>query len=375
MILATIVDAGARATLLLGGALLATRVLRSRPACYRHLVWCLAVAGTLALPLLQILMPAWRVHVLPPVETSAAAVVLDDASSPTPLGSNWPTWDEWVLLLWLAGVCIVLGRLLIARATVRSLALKATPVTDWRRDVLERQVAERAIHREVVLLESAEVDLPMTWGFREPVVALPLESTGWSRARFDAALAHELAHVRRLDALTQHVAQVACALYWFHPLAWVAALQMRRLREFACDDEVLANGAKPSHYAQELLAIVRTLEEKKHMGSMTAGMANTGQLKARLFAVLNPGMRRSRVDRTRVVALAGGTAGVVVALAIVCPVSAAETTVAPPTVCHCNLGPRHRARELATTPMLGAAAETEGTCAAGDPLVPRTATQ
>ena len=49
--------------------------------------------------------------------------------------------------------------------------------------------------------------------------------------------------MRRWDWLTQLAAHVACALYWFNPLVWFAARQMRIERERACDDLVLASGA------------------------------------------------------------------------------------------------------------------------------------
>ena len=347
--LGTLVDVSAKATLLLGAALLVACALRKAPAGARHLLWFMAIAGTLVLAPLAVLLPEWRVHVLPAVRAHQDA-------APAPFGSNWPSWDTCVLGAWLAGTWVVLGRLLVARAKVRFFAKMATAVTDWRREVLRERLAARPLHGRVELLESADVDLPMTWGFLVPTIALPLESTGWSRARLEAALAHELAHVRRLDAFTQLVAQVACALYWFHPLVWLGTAQMRRLREFACDDEVLAGGTKPSQYAQELLAIVRAAEEKKHLGLLTATMANPGQLKARLLAVLNPGVRRSRIDRARTVALALGTAGVVLVLAMIRPVSAAGAASAQPsaerpgvmdgnTTCH-------HVRTVAPTPVL-----------------------
>src|SRR5437588_4062278 len=92
-----------------------------------------------------------------------------------------------------------------------------------------------------------------------PKIVLSPEYAEWSALRRSAILNHELAHIRRLDAFTQLLAQMATALYWFHPLVWLMARAMRAERERACDDHVLAAGTKPSDYAHELLDIVSEL--------------------------------------------------------------------------------------------------------------------
>src|SRR5688572_28036900 len=51
----------AKACLVLAGALFVTRFMRRRPAAERHLVWVVAVAAALALPLLTLVLPAIRV--------------------------------------------------------------------------------------------------------------------------------------------------------------------------------------------------------------------------------------------------------------------------------------------------------------------------
>src|SRR6185436_15883755 len=104
--------------------------------------------------------------------------------------------------------------------------------------------------------------VPMTWGVIRPSILLPQAAAEWSAQRLDAVLQHELAHVQRFDALTQWLAHFACALYWFHPLVWYAAKQMRAERERACDDLVLHSGIQPSVYASDLLEIVSGFRSK-----------------------------------------------------------------------------------------------------------------
>src|SRR5262249_3404414 len=100
---------------------------------------------------------------------------------------------------------------------------------------------------------------------------------------------------RRLDTLSQSLAQIALALYWFHPLAWFASLDMRAERERACDDQVLAAGTKASDYAHELLDIVSSLRKPGLAAALA--MARRSQLEGRVLAVLNPGLKRGSVSR------------------------------------------------------------------------------
>src|SRR5262249_30636002 len=148
LMIATIAAASAKATLLLGLALVAAWAWKRRPASARHLLWCLAIVGALAIPPLAAMLPAWRLSVLPRAETTTA-----------------PSWEDWLLALWLAGMLVVLGRLLLARIRIHLLGRRAARVTEWRHDRLRELAVARGVDRRVELLESAEVALPMTWGF------------------------------------------------------------------------------------------------------------------------------------------------------------------------------------------------------------------
>lgn len=77
--------------------------------------------------------------------------------------------------------------------------------------------------------------------------------------RYDAVeqaliLSHETTHARRRDGLWSLLAQVVCAMFWFHPLAWMALAALRLDQELACDAVVLRqHGAHPRRYADALL--------------------------------------------------------------------------------------------------------------------------
>ena len=65
--------------------------------------------------------------------------------------------------------------------------------------------------------------MPFTYGLLRPVIVLPESADEWTTDRRRSVLLHELAHVRRRDLLTNAIVQLACAVYWFHPLVRLAA--------------------------------------------------------------------------------------------------------------------------------------------------------
>ena len=145
-----------------------------------------------------------------------------------------------------------------------------------------------------IVVQGGEALMPMTWGWLYPVVLLPAEAEVWTTDRRRDVLLHEMAHILRFDCLTQAVAQWACAVYWFNPLAWLAAARMRKERERACDDMVLAAGVRPSDYALLLVEMAREYRSGRSAALAAVSMARSSHLEGRLRAILDPTLRRGR---------------------------------------------------------------------------------
>jgi uncharacterized protein (TIGR03435 family) len=119
-------------------------------------------------------------------------------------------------------------------------------------------------------------------------------------------------HVRRGDWLSHCLARVACAIYWFHPLVWIALRQLVLEAERACDDAVL-HRAEATAYADQLIVLAERLSSRT--GPPVLAMANRHDLASRVRAVLDARQRRGRAGTLWIGCAASGAALIVTAIA------------------------------------------------------------
>ena len=338
--------------------------LRRASAAARHWVWSLAMIGLLILPALSYAVPEWRIGLValpageigaaPAIEAGAVASAKEmiapesrstryDRELASPVsGANAFAgggvaeasfdWGRLSFALWLVGLGLVAFQMTGASFRVRRLARGASPITDGAWVSLARQLAARLrLRSRVALLRTEKVTVPMTWGALRSVVMLPEEAETWSEECRRIVLLHELAHIKRRDCLTQNLAQLACAIYWFNPLVWMASRRLRIERELACDDQVLAAGTKASEYAGHLVEIARSYRANRDLSAVSAGMA-CSQLESRVRSILDPCARRRGLDRRIALLIGVAAAGFVFCLAAVKPwgggIASFQTSVA-----------------------------------------------
>ena len=140
--------------------------------------------------------------------------------------------------------------------------------------------------------------MPSTWGLVAPRVLLPGGARHWTDTQLDAVLTHELSHVVRGDAASHLSARLATALWWWHPLVWVAARRARFERERACDDLVLTQGTCASDYAADLVTFVSSLKLPPAESPATMAMARRSQLEGRVMAILKSDVNRRGVSQS-----------------------------------------------------------------------------
>jgi beta-lactamase regulating signal transducer with metallopeptidase domain len=171
------------------------------------------------------------------------------------------------------------------------------------------------IRRPVTVLLHAGKTIPVVWGVIRCCLLLPAAARQWSGEQLRSVLLHELAHIKRRDTLAQLLTQIACALYWFNPLVWLAAWRLGVERERACDDLVLASGVRPSTYAGHLLDVVTGHSSPRYLHACGLAMARQSSLEGRLTAVLAKNLNRRGVS----VALA--SAALAIALGVAVPIA------------------------------------------------------
>jgi HEAT repeat protein len=328
----------AKVTVLLMTAVVLALALRRASAAARHLVWSAAVVSVLAVPILASVIP-WRLPVLTIAAAPAPASGLLGASAGEPAAPPPPqrhapesaapaapagpaaftapavSAAQAVAAIWLAGALLLLLRLAVGAGVLARVASRAVPLTDleWTRPLLEG--ADRmGLDRAPRLLMSDRLPMPYASGFFRPTIVLPESAAAWDDRRRRAVLCHELAHLRRLDLVLNGVAQLACALWWFHPLVWVAARKLRTESERACDDLVLGVGTRASEYADHLLHIVCGALRAR-TPAVALPMAQRREFEGRMLAILDRDARRGQPSARHAAVLAALAVTIVLPLA------------------------------------------------------------
>lgn len=232
---------------------------------------------------------------------------------------------QFIGMAWFAGTLFLLARLGCGWRSLNQLQRSATSMTGPPWQSLQSELMDNlGIRRPVALFCSSRIQVPLTFGTRQPSILLPESSNGWHEERCRAVLLHELSHIRRWDCLVQNLASILGALLWFHPLVWLAKARMRTEREFACDASVLDHGLKPSEYARQLLDLAGPAP--RHTPAGAVAMAHPALISRRIQAILDP----SHLRHPSRPLIAGGAAAALFLGGALLPQPFALATTAPP---------------------------------------------
>jgi beta-lactamase regulating signal transducer with metallopeptidase domain len=238
-----VINAAIQATLVGVVVIALSRMLRRAPARLRFNLVALALFVASAAPIAT-LWPAKAPLILisprtaPPVKDSVAQIVT---------------------IAYLTGLGLAAARL--ARSAVRA-----------RRLVTKSRALRGAVR------VSDDIHSPATVGSCVLIPALLLDSD-----LFDAAVAHEMAHVRRHDFAINALLEALALPLYFHPAVMFLRRELAEMREIACDEEA-ARRTSSRHYATALVQLTSLAARRQQLA---VGMAGTS-IERRIEALRAP---------------------------------------------------------------------------------------
>ncbi|WP_295735569.1 M23/M56 family metallopeptidase [uncultured Oscillibacter sp.] len=195
------------------------------------------------------------------------------APMPQPAPAPFPVWT----VLWIS-----VGLLLAAWFLIRYVR--------WRRRFREALPADCPgldawfqLRRRVQVRVTDQITAPLTYGLFRPVILLPRTMDFADEEALTCVLAHERAHIRRLDGLLKLALTAAVCLHWFNPAVWVLYVLGNRDMELRCDEAaVLALGEDSrERYA---LALIRLAENRN---VPLCGFAHRNGMEERIKAIMS----------------------------------------------------------------------------------------
>ena len=241
---------------------------------------------------------------LEPVEgVSLAAGPLAPARE-TP--ARQPAGILWCVEAWFLGVLLLslrtAGGLFLVEKMRRS---ESRPVARELYEKCSALQSKMGLERVIRYCEGLRLDAPAVLGWVRPVVLLPAKAlTGLSEAQMEMIIAHELAHIRRLDGFVNLFQIGVETLLFYHPAVWWVSLRIRTEREHCCDDEAVAVSGDAVNYARAL-----TLMEEWRTAPSLLMAANGSPLGERVLRLLGldgaAGRFRAAGMAVAVVCLAG----------------------------------------------------------------------
>ncbi len=260
-------------TLVCAAVGLASVALGRAPARIRHALWLVALVKllvpTVVLGLMGLLPPSGaplggldRGDTAPSAPISGAFGSMSTLLGDRPGGPEVARRPPAVLfpcltVVWLVGMAVYGRRLGASYFLARDRIARARPAGARVARVLGRASKDFGSPRSVSVLLSTEVREPSVAGFVAPTVLLPEELVPrLTDGELQAALGHELVHVRRGDQWTALLQGLADLLFWFFPLTSVVGRRLMVERELACDEDVLRSSRRED-YVAALWKVVR----------------------------------------------------------------------------------------------------------------------
>jgi bla regulator protein blaR1 len=249
-------------------------LMKRRSAAERSWIAHIGLIALVLLAFAPLVLPSWTVETpalfgtAAPTDARASVPPAASAALPAPAASSAMTKAAMpqhsslspaatTMALYAIPAAILLFITALAMMRLIALRARADVLVDghWL-SALARAQRRMGFKHGTALLTSDELASPISWGLMRPVILLNSRAVEASREA-EAIIAHELAHVARMDWIKLLLARFATALFWFNPLVWVLAREAHQLREETADDAVLAADISDTDYAELLVGVAR----------------------------------------------------------------------------------------------------------------------
>ena len=248
-------------------------LMKNRSAAERSWVAHIGLLALIIMALAPLVLPSWNVRtpalfsqtaaIKAPVAAPQGAFVPRIGAPQTTIASTPQTAKPAIsaaaaaYAIYAVPAAILLLITALALGRLIALQARAEVLVDghWL-TALARAQRRMGFKHGTALLTSNALASPISWGLMRPVILLNSRAVEASDEA-EAIIAHELAHVARMDWMKLLLARVATALFWFNPFVWLLAREAHQLREEAADDAVLAADIPDTDYAQLLVGVAR----------------------------------------------------------------------------------------------------------------------
>lgn len=131
------------------------------------------------------------------------------------------------------------------------------------------------------IFETEYIDNPFVFGIFRPYIYIPKQMNEKEKI---FVIAHEKAHIKRLDNITKLLSLAALILHWFNPIAWLFFILLSKDMEMACDEHVLAGFNSDVRQDYSLILLSLSARKSGLQFSLSFGESNT---KSRIKHILS----------------------------------------------------------------------------------------